>query len=228
MKSSTHGDHLVKLTQFGVVNVYLVREDDGLTLVDTGASGAAKGILAGAQALGQPIARIVLTHGHDDHAGSLDKLHAALPDVPVLVSAREARLMDGDTAMEPGEPPMGGGPVRRRATRPTDVLRAGDRVGSLEVLAAPGHTPGQIALLDTRDRTLIAGDAWVTLGGMQATGKAKWPFPFPTFFSWHRPTALATARTLRGLDPARLAVGHGPVVEAPGAAMEQALAKAGA
>lgn len=228
MKSTTHGEHLVKLTQFGMVNVFLVREEDGLTLVDTGAAGAAKGILAGAQAIGAPIARIVLTHGHDDHAGALDALHAALPDVPVLVSAREARLMGGERTMEPGEPPMGGGPIRRRATRPTDVLGAGDRVGSLEVVAAPGHTPGQIALLDTRDRTLIAGDAWVTLGGMQATGKAKWPFPFPTFFTWHRPTALATARTLRGLEPARLAVGHGPVVEAPAGAMEQALTKAGA
>ena len=154
------------------------------------------------------------------------RVHANVHDLKRVFGETYGALMQYLGA--PGEPPMGGGPVRRRATRPTDVLRAGDRVGSLEVLAAPGHTPGQIALLDTRDRTLIAGDAWVTLGGMQATGKAKWPFPFPTLFSWHRPTALATARTLRGLDPARLAVGHGPVVEAPGAAMEQALAKAGA
>lgn len=228
MKSSTHGANLVKLTRLGAVNVFLVREDDGLTLVDTGISGSAKAIVAGAQAAGAPIVRIVLTHGHDDHAGSLDALHALLPGVPVLVSAREARLMDGDQTMEPGEPPLGGGPIRRRDTRPTDVLAAGDRVGSLEVLAAPGHTPGQIALLDTRDRTLIAGDAWATLGGVQATGKAKWPFPFPTFFSWHRPTALATARTLRELGPTRLAVGHGPVVETPGAAMDAALTRAGA
>lgn len=228
MKSSTHGAHLVKLTRFGTVNVFLVREEDGLTLVDTGISGSAKAIEGAASALGAPIARIVLTHGHDDHAGSLDALHAALPTVPVLVSAREARLLDGDQAMEPGEPPLGGGPIRKRATRPTTVLSPGDRVGSLEVHAAPGHTPGQIALLDTRDRTLIAGDAWVTLGGMQATGKPKWPFPFPTFFSWHRPTALATARALRALEPSRLAVGHGPVVEAPVDAMERALASAGA
>jgi glyoxylase-like metal-dependent hydrolase (beta-lactamase superfamily II) len=210
MKSSTHGAHLVKLTRLGAVNVHLVREDDGLTLVDTGISGSAKAIVAAAQAVGAPIARIVLTHGHDDHAGSLDALHDALPAVPVLVSGREARLLDGDQAMEPGEPPPG------------------DRVGSLEVHAAPGHTPGQIALLDTRDRTLIAGDAWVTLGGMQATGKPKWPFPFPTFFSWHRPTALASARALAALEPARLAVGHGPVIESPLPAMERALAAAGA
>lgn len=228
MRRSTHGAHLFKLTRLGAINVFLVREDDGLTLVDTGMAGSARAIVAAAAAIGAPIVRIVLTHGHDDHAGSLDALHDALPDVPVLASAREARLIGGDATPEPGEPPLAGGPIRRRATRPTDVLAPGDRVGSLEVVAAPGHTPGQIALLDVRDRTLIAGDAWTTLGGPQPVGVATWPFPFPSLFTWHRPTALMTARTLRDLEPARLAVGHGPVIEQPTRAMDAALAKVGA
>lgn len=228
MKSTAHGAHLLQLTRLGAVNCFLVREEDGLTLVDTGMAGSAGDILAAAREAGAPIVRIVLTHGHDDHAGSLDALHAELPEVPVLVGAREARLMDGDQTMEAGEPPLGGGRIRRTTTRPTTLLSPGDRVGSLEVHAAAGHTPGQIALLDTRDRTLLAGDAWITLGGVATSGKAKWPFPFPTFFSWHRPTALATARTLRELEPVRLAVGHGPVVMRPGDAMDLALARAGA
>ncbi len=102
-----------------------MREDDGLTLVDTLVRGNAAALLAAAEALGAPIVRIVLTHGHADHAGSLDALHAHLPDVPVLVSAREARLLDGDQTMEPGEPPFGGARVLRTRTRPTDVLVAG-------------------------------------------------------------------------------------------------------
>lgn len=228
MKSTSHGAHLVKLTKLGAVNAFLVREDDGFTLIDTATKGSARDLVDGARAAGGEIVRIVLTHGHVDHAGSLDELHGLLPHVPVLVGAREARLMDGDPVMEAGEPPLSGGKILRTTTRPTSLLSPGDRVGSLEVVAAPGHTPGQIALLDPRERTLIAGDAWVTLGGMQATGKAKWPFPFPTMASWHRPTALATARTLRGLEPSRLAVGHGPVVESPGAEMDRTLEAAGA
>jgi glyoxylase-like metal-dependent hydrolase (beta-lactamase superfamily II) len=43
--------------------------------------------------------------------------------------------------------------------------------------------------------------------------------------TWHRPTALETARSLRALEPARLAPGHGKVVDAPAAAMDAAIAK---
>ena len=51
-------------------------------------------------------------------------------------------------------------------------------------------------------------------------------FPFPALATWHKPTALATARTLRALNPARLAVGHGQVLEAPNVAIDQAIAVA--
>ncbi len=44
-------------------------------------------------------------------------------------------------------------------------------MGSLEVVPAPGHTPGQVALLDTRDRTLLCADAYSTLGGVATTAK---------------------------------------------------------
>jgi glyoxylase-like metal-dependent hydrolase (beta-lactamase superfamily II) len=44
--------------------------------------------------------------------------------------------------------------------------------------------------------------------------------------TWHRPTALETAKALRAMDPARLAPGHGKVVESPAAEMDRAIAKA--
>jgi glyoxylase-like metal-dependent hydrolase (beta-lactamase superfamily II) len=99
-------------------------------------------------------------------------------------------------------------------------------VGALEVYAAPGHTPGQLAFLDTRDGTLFCADAYSTLGGVATSAKANWRFPLPYMATWHRPTALATARALRALDPKRLAPGHGKVVEAPGDAMDEAIATA--
>lgn len=228
MRTTRAGDHLTQLTHLRLVNAYLVREVDGLTLVDTLFGRADAGILAAASTLDQPITRIVLTHAHLDHVGTLDKLARALEGVEVIIGAREARFLAGDNGLAAGEPEGRIAAMKQTATPPTRTVQEGDRVGSLEVHAAPGHSPGQIALLDTRDRTLIAGDAWITFGAVSTAARPALPFPFTALGSWHRPTALASARALRALGPARLAAGHGPVVEAPLPAMDAAIAKAGA
>jgi glyoxylase-like metal-dependent hydrolase (beta-lactamase superfamily II) len=222
--------NLTRVSRFGVVNAYLVAEDDGLTLVDTAIAGSAKAILHEAERLGAPIVRIALTHAHSDHIGSLDALASALPDAEVLISTRDARQLAGDKTSLPGEPQdakmRGGYPGAR--TQPTRLLQPGDRVGSLEVVDARGHTPGHVAFLDLRDRTLIAGDAYSSLGGLATAAKANPRFPLVKMGTWHPPTALETARALRALEPARLAVGHGAIVEAPAAAMDRAIARAAA
>ena len=215
------------VTRLHMVNAYLVREDDGLTLVDTAVPRSAKAILAAAEELGAPIVRIVLTHAHGDHIGSLDALAERLPDAEVLIGERDARLLHKDKSLDPGEPqhtPTGSFPGAK--TEPTRTLRAGDRVGSLTVHAAPGHTPGMIALLDERDGTLICGDAFSTLGGVATSARANPRFPLPALATWDKPAALRSARALRALDPTALAPGHGPVVTDPGAAMDHAIAKA--
>jgi glyoxylase-like metal-dependent hydrolase (beta-lactamase superfamily II) len=215
-----------RISRLGAVNAYLVREDDGLTLVDTLIPRSAKPIRAAAERLGAPIVRIALTHAHGDHVGSVDQLAEGLPGVELLISTRDARLLAKDMTLDPDEPQdklRGGYPGTR--TRPTRTFEPGDRVGSLEVVAAPGHTPGQVAFLDVRDRTLYCGDAYSTLGGVATTAHVNPRFPLPTLSTWHRPTALETARALRALEPARLAAGHGKVVENPGAAMDAAIAR---
>jgi glyoxylase-like metal-dependent hydrolase (beta-lactamase superfamily II) len=216
-----------RTSRLGFVNCCLVEEEDGLTLVDTMMPRCAKQILAAANAAGRPIVRILLTHAHGDHVGSLDPLAAELPDAEVSISARDARLLAGDNSFDPGEPEDKlRGSYPKVETRPGRTFVAGERVGSLEVVASPGHTPGHVSLLDTRDRTLYCADAFSTLGGVATSARANPRFPLPAMATWHRPTALESARALRALDPARLAPGHGKVVENPGAAMDAAIAKA--
>ena len=216
-----------RICRLGIVNAYLVEEEDGLTLIDALIRGSAKPILAAASELGQPIVRIVLTHAHVDHIGALDDLAERLPDAEVSISEREEPFLRGDMSLRPDEPQdklRGGYPGAK--TKPGRTFAPGERVGSLEVVAAPGHTPGQVALLDVRDRTLYCADAYHTIGGVAVPAKPYWRFPLPYFATWHRPTALETARELRKLDAARLAPGHGKVVESPGAAMDAAIARA--
>jgi glyoxylase-like metal-dependent hydrolase (beta-lactamase superfamily II) len=155
------------------------------------------------------------------------ELHAALPEAAVVISERDSRHLDKVMTLDPGEPPeklRGSYPGVK--TKPTRLVTPGERVGSLEVIASPGHTPGHVSFLDVRDRTLYAGDAWVTLGGVTTAAKSNPWFPLVAIATWDKPTALASAKALRALDPTRLAVGHGKVIEAPAEAMDAAIRKA--
>ena len=61
--------------------------------------------------------------------------------------------------------------------RPGKLLAAGDIVSSLEIVAAPKHTPDHVAFFDRRDATLLCGDAYTTLNDVATTDKVHLPFP---------------------------------------------------
>lgn len=227
MKLTQHGQNLWQITRLTAFNSFLVREEDGLTVVDTNMSGTGKDILEAAETIGLPITRITLTHAHADHAGSLDEIASQAPEAEVVFTARTAEFLQGNVTLLPDEPQakIRGGFVTR-TTRATRTIGPDDTVGSLRVIAAPGHAPDQIAFFDERDGTLIAGDAFQTKGGIAIAGVTRWLFPFPGMASWHLLTALETAVALRNLDPARMAVGHGRVLENPAAEMEKAIQEA--
>jgi glyoxylase-like metal-dependent hydrolase (beta-lactamase superfamily II) len=223
MKTTLVTENLTQLTRLGFVNAYLVREDDGFTLVDTTTGGGADDMIAAAQAAGGAIKRIALTHGHGDHVGSLDALKQRLGGaVEVLMPELDARIHAGETVVE-GKLP---GSWPKLATAPDVRLSGGDRVGSLEVVPAPGHTPGHVAFLDTRDRSLIAGDTFTSFGRVAVTNHFYWRFPLAAMATWDKSVDAQSARELRALDPSLLVVGHGPAVRSPGAAMDAAIARA--
>ena len=88
--------NLIQLTRLRFVNAFLVREDDGFTLVDTTLPKGAGELIAAARLAGGDIKRIVLTHGHSDHVGSLDALKDAL-GVSVSMPELDARIHAGDS-----------------------------------------------------------------------------------------------------------------------------------
>ncbi len=206
MRTTPITDNLIQLTRSALVNAYQVREDDGFTLVDTTLPKGAGELIAAARLAGGDIKRIVLTHGHSDHVGSLDALKDAL-GVSVSMPELDARIHAG----EPYQGKLRGG-WPKLATRPDVRINGGDRIGSLEVIASPGHTPGHVSFLDTRDRTLIAGDAFATVGGLATPDQPKWRVPLVWFATCDRPQASESARALLALEPARIAAGHGKVI----------------
>ncbi|MCK9487585.1 MAG: MBL fold metallo-hydrolase [Dehalococcoidia bacterium] len=117
-------------------NCYVLRspQDPGVTIVDV-----PEGIEAVIEALGdEPIERIVVTHSHFDHWQGFDVLRAHT-DAPVYAGAQETNL---------------------EASRNIQPLEDGEvfHVGSaqVQVIHAPGHTPGSICLL--AQKALLTGD----------------------------------------------------------------------
>jgi glyoxylase-like metal-dependent hydrolase (beta-lactamase superfamily II) len=216
-------DHLFQLTRFGAINAYLVREDDGFTLVDTTLGGAAEGLITAATAAGGQIKRIALTHGHLDHAGSLDALKDRLgSNAEVLIGEFDARILAGERVVEGRLP----GSWPKVKTVPDTRLRGGETIRSLEVVSTPGHSPGHVAFRDTRDGAVIAGDVFTSFGGVAVSNHFSFPFPFAAMATWDQAKDLESAQAIRALNPSLLVVGHGPATPLPAAAIDAAITRA--
>ena len=224
------GDHIVQITRMGAMNCFLVREEDGsVTVVDTDLPGTHSAILTAAKDIfGGPVRRILLTHAHTDHIGSLAALRRALPKVQIMIGERESKLLRGDRSPEPGEPdaPLRGMFPHRSPVAQFDTFRWNDQIGALRAVASPGHTPGHTSFFDERDGSLLAGDAFQTMGGIAVAGIVRWGFPIPAMATWHLPTAMESAKALRALSPSTLLVGHGPAAPEASAAMDNAIGEA--
>lgn len=219
---------LTFLPRFFPVNCYIVEEEKDLTLIDTALPYSTTGILKVAQAIGKPIKRILLTHAHQDHVGSLDALKLHLPEAQVYISKRDARLLAGDRSLDPHERPypIKGGVPKKILTKPDVLLEDGDRIQSLLALATPGHTPGSMSFLDTRNQALLAGDAFQVRGGLAVSGDLRLLFPFPAWATWNCEASLNSAYKIRDCRPTLLAAGHGSMLLEPGDKINQAILSA--
>ena len=212
-----------------IVNVLFVGRpgSQDWVLVDAGMPFYAGKIAAAAERLYGPNARprsIVLTHGHFDHVGGLRTL-AERWGVPIWAHEAEMPYLTGRSAYPPPDPTVGGGMMAatsfllpRGPYDFSDRLRALPADGSIPDLPGwrwvftPGHTPGHVALFRDADRTLIAGDAFVTQKQeslYHALARHREMHGPPMYFTPDWPASRESVRALSQLNPDAAGTGHG-------------------
>ncbi len=199
------------------VNLYLILEPDGLTLIDTGLqkSGAAV-VLAALEQLGrQPsdLKRILITHADPDHIGSVAALKA-VSGATVMIGSGDAPAMARGEAARPinnalvkfifGLMMPKSVPVQAADVRLEDGAVIPEVLGGLQVVFSPGHTAGHIAFYSPRDKILFAGDA---LTGGRKLGWSNGPFTLDYA------QGLTSVRRLEALHPTTVCCGHGNPVQ---------------
>ncbi|MGN6533758.1 MAG: MBL fold metallo-hydrolase [Ginsengibacter sp.] len=217
------------------VNIYMIQNeaDDSWVLVDAGLKTSAHKIKKMASRLfgkqSQPEA-IILTHGHFDHIGSLNKL-THIWHVPIYCHYLELPYLTGKSAYPPPDSSVGGGLFSWIAgVYPSKAVDLDGLVQALPLngtvpglkdwryIHTPGHAPGHISLFRDKDKVLIAGDAFVTTQQESALSvllqKKKISGP-PAYFTYDWAEASDSVKKLKVLFPEVVATGHGRPMQGP-------------
>jgi|HubBroStandDraft_2_1064218.scaffolds.fasta_scaffold15705_5 hydroxyacylglutathione hydrolase len=196
--------------QPGRCNVFLIEDEDGVTLYDAGARTMTRAVATAAAKLGG-VKRIVLGHGHTDHRGVAPALGA-----PVLCHPDEVADAEGSGGFRYWPEGLGlptpqrqihrllhryawdGGPVKISGT-----VSEGEEIAGFRVIDLPGHAPGLIGLWRESDRLALVSDCFYTLD-MWGRSCA----PHIPDVNYDTDGARASLRKLAAIEPAAAWPGH--------------------
>ncbi|WML42939.1 MBL fold metallo-hydrolase [Neobacillus sp. PS3-40] len=211
-----------------IVNLcFIGHQNNDFVLVDAGMPKSAEEIMnAVRERFGenaQPKA-IVITHGHFDHVGSIVELLEHW-NVPVYAHMLEIPYLTGKENYPPGDPTVDGGLVSELSPFfPNHGINISAHVKRLpddgtipnmpgwKWIHTPGHTPGHISLFREEDRTLLAGDAFVTVKQeslYKVMVQEQEISGAPKYFTTDWKAAFESVKMIAALKPYTAVTGHG-------------------
>lgn len=218
----------IHLLEHARTNMYLVEDDDGVLLVDTGLPRSRDLLAVALSRIGksvQDLTAIVLTHGHFDHVGTAEHLRSRY-GIPVHCHPADASIAAHPYSYEHERSPFlypvrypravpgllrmtAAGALTVKGVRDTQPLTAEGAAGlpgSPVLVPTPGHTDGHVALHFPDRDAVISGDALVTLDpytgrpGPQVVARAA---------TADTDTALRSLEALRATAARAVLPGHG-------------------
>lgn len=213
-----------------VVNVCLIgnpAQSHDWFLIDAGMPKSADEILSAAQSRfgknSSPKA-ILLTHGHFDHIGAVIEL-AQHWDAPVFAHELELPYLTGTSNYpEPDSSVEGGLVAKLSPLFPNEAINVGEHLKMLPAdgsipdipewrwIHTPGHSPGHVSFFRNEDRSLIAGDAFITVKQdslfkvLTQIQEINGP---PRYFTTDWTAARKSVKKLESLKPSIAVTGHG-------------------
>ncbi len=198
------------------INVFFVREGDGVAVFDTGHKPMGAAVRAAADALGGPT-RVILGNPHADHRGGAGAVGA-----PIHCHVDDRENVEGDGGAHDFDfdrlPFLVRGVTRKTFSAwdsgPLPVagtLAEGDRVGDFEVVHLPGHSPGCIGLWRAADRLAITNDCFALFHPVFPFPGKRPRVPHPAF-NWSDARCAESIAKLAALEPATCWPAHyGPL-----------------
>ena len=183
----------------GFVSAYILARGGQAAIVDTGVGGSAGAIEDSLAEIGldwSAVEHLILTHRHNDHAGSATEIMEAAPEMAAYAGAEDISGIS--------------------VPRPLTPVADGDRVFDLQIVTSPGHTPGSISVYDAASGLLVAGDALRTEGGRPGLPGGQ--------FTEDMDVAIQSVAKLGELVFETLLVGHGEPLEGGASALVAELA----
>lgn len=213
-----------------IVNLVFVGDADHWVMIDTGMPKSGNEILMEADnkfGIQSKPSAIILTHGHFDHVGNVVKLAEAW-NIPVYAHPLEFPYLTGKKAYPEPDSSVEGGLLAKMSfiypNEPIDIsevlreLPADNTVPELpgwKWIHTPGHTEGHVSFFRESDRTLIAGDAFVTvrtdsfyrvlINDKEINGP-------PRYLTTDWKAAKESVQKLAALQPEIAITGHGPAM----------------